>query len=747
MFDARGHAIRLTDEQKAVVDHGPGPALVLAGAGSGKTTTLLLRVRRLVRDGVDPRMICMVTFSKRGTSDMQRRAVRLGVPAGVQYRTLHSVAWAMVRAAARSRQPEVPKRWQVTRIIKGELEKIGSRMRYSARRAMPKPRDVIHQIGLAKAHMVWPDEIDYDTGEIIRSGAWWSAVLGKEVPSYIDWATSRPRAPLTHKAARLVERCYAKLEQVSRVPESAGFDQDAGLRWVTYDDMVALVGRGVLCGADWVRSWYGWKPIMLIDEVQDNAPVNWVTCEFLAGPDRHIMAVGDDMQSIFGFRAADPMLMHDFRDRHPDITQYTLKVNFRSGSSILEPMNRVVRHAPNTLNEGLVCGTGREGLVSVVRFTSCHDEAKEVVQDIRDAIGEGTDPDEIAVLYRINACAGPLEMQLIEAGIPYRAAGSSFFRRGEIRAALGYISCAINPDDEEGWRDCANAPTRYLGNRFFATHPTLSSALEGLFAGELGRWSRGVKAADRVIRRVRRHLRLRGSLRTALLYIFEEAGVRKHFRDEGAGEDDETDVDEACNALVACSNALVSGVAMRRRAESHLSDVDEGAEETGPDADGDDEDQDAATAAAALIRFAREMTETGIEDYEGERGPISRVTLSTIHKAKGLEWSRVYVVGNNPGLLPLGDAPIDEERRLFYVAGTRAKDFCQLSYCDVSHLEQVIAPSQFLIESELIENPYFEEEEPEEGSGEAEEPAGEGPTDLVVAPPSPQDWRETAFEF
>ncbi len=702
MFDPHGHAIRLTDEQRAVVDHGPGPALVVSGAGSGKTTVLLMRVRRLIQDGVDPRNICMVTFARRGAADMRRRAALLGVPTGVEYRTLHSMSWKVIMEAAQTRQPEVPKKWQIVKTVKKELEVIKDRMRGSARRNMPKPREVLQEIGLAKANMIWPDETDYASGEVIRPGVWYSPVLGREVPSYAEWAETRSREPIGPKLARIVGRCYGVLESTSRCPEAFGFERDAGLRWVTYDDMVALVARGILTGAHWVRDWYATRPVMMIDEVQDNSPVNWVTCEYFAGPDRHIMVVGDDMQAVFCWRGSDPMLMQEFQARHPDTVVYHLTTNFRSGSAMLEPMNRVVECAPSTLNTGLRCGTGREGLSVVTKFENAAQEAREVVQDICAEIAAGSDLDEIAVLYRINASSGPVEMQLIESGVPYRVAGSSFFRRGEIKAAIGYLGCALDPQDDVGWRGCANAPTRYLGGKFFESYPTAEKAFEGLASGDLGRWSRGVRAAKRAVERVRVLLVERKSLRMTLMYVFDEAGVRKHFKDDGAAADDETDVDEACDALVSCAGSLTSGIHHRRLAEEALAE-----EDVEPELD----ESSAEEAAAALVRFAREMTETGIEDFAGERGAVPRVTLSTIHKAKGLEWGRVYVIGNNPGLFPLPNAPKAEERRLFYVAGTRAKYVSHFSYVDLSAMEQVVAPSPFLVEAGLVELPPDESED------------------------------------
>jgi len=649
----------------------------LAGAGSGKTTTLLLRIRALISWGVDPRSILMVTFSRRGAADMRQRATRLGVPSGVQYRTLHSVALEIIRSADTKRDPIVPKRWQVVRVIRDELLAIERDLGPRSKKPIPGRRDVLREIGMAKAHMIWPDEVDLATGEVVRPGAWESSVDGKTYPQFVEWAMCRDRLPLDDWTAEVVARCYDALERAATAPEAAGFDRDAGSRWVTFDDMVALVGRAVLRCEEWVKPWFGRFAYVLVDEVQDNAPVNWPACEFLAGNGRQVMAVGDDMQSIFGFRGAQPELMRTFLKRHPDAQVYPLSTNFRSGQVIIDAANALLVHAEDRMTPDLVCGTGREGMISAAGYSDPEHEAVEVVGSVLTDIRDGIDPDDIAVLYRINACSGPLEIEAIKAGLPYRIAGSSFFRRGEIRAAIGYLGVCMDPDDSDSWKGCANAPTRYLGNKFFDANPTLSAAKESMDLGELGRWARSVRQAIKAVRAVRDRLDLGGEkgLRAALTYVFEDLGVRKHFREDGAQEDDETDVDEACAALVHCATTL----------------------------------QD----PAALVSYAKEMADTAIEDYHGDRDRLPRVTFSSIHKAKGLEWRLVYITAAAPGVLPLTHAPLEEERRLFYVAQTRAKDRCHISWGEMSSHGQVVGPSRFIEESGL-------EAEPEEFAEDAD---------------------------
>jgi superfamily I DNA/RNA helicase len=216
---------------------------------------------------------------------------------------------------------------------------------------------------------------------------------------------------------------------------------------------------------------------------------------------------------------------------------------------------------------------------------------------------------------------------------------------------VGYIGVALDETDATSFKAMYNVPGgRYLGNEFLRAHPTLASAREALANGELGGrgrgWGKGVRDIVRTVDEVKEYLNAaRGGVTEALTYIFDVVGVMAYFREEGADEEDETDVEQACEALVTCAGTI-----------------------------GD---------PGALVRYAREMTKVGHEDVgpsEGERTATPRITLSSCHKAKGLEWERVYVIGMTDRTFPFLKAPIDEERRLGYVALTRARDHLWVSW-------------------------------------------------------------------
>lgn len=643
-----------TDQQRAVIEHDRGPALVLAGAGCAKTTTLCARAGRLVERGVAPNLILVTTFARLGAADTARRLARLGVSPDVRTATLHSLAFQAILESPTDRRPVVPHDWMVLEVVQKALRQLaGEEGRLEAGRvregSYPSVPTILAELALAKANLIWPDP--------------WAHVLGTTA-GYREWATSRRRDALEADAARAVEFVYRAVETAAFAPEKVGYEpveagHDRGDRWVTFDDMLALVGRGILREEGWLRDWKGRFAYVLLDETQDNNLAQWTFCEHLAR-DGNLMAVGDDQQSIFAFRGARPELMREFLELHPDAAVLPLSVNFRSGQRILDVANGLLAHATDRLYEGrLSCGRGSVGAVIELACENGDVEASSVVEGIAQEIERGRSPDEIAVLYRLNAQKGPIELELIRRGIPYRAPDTSYFRRDEVRAAVGYLACALDPNDVEGWRRCANVPTRYLGSRFFEAVPTLSIAREHVATARLGRFKVGASLAMRSVDEVRARLDGAG-LEEALRYILDdipgdpkmERGLRRVFRARGAGPETTTDTDRACDTLLECAVRFVQEAGGSARA-----------------------------GTAKLVSYAREQAAaTGRVEPDGVRDDVRRVSLSTIHKAKGLEWESVYAVGWNAGLLPLRGASLPEERRLAYVCATRARDLLTISF-------------------------------------------------------------------
>lgn len=622
----------LTHEQAAILAHEAGPLCVGALAGTGKTTTMLEFIKTLLARGTRTEDIVMLTFSRMGAADMRERAARAGLPSGIDFRTLHSLALRMVKAAGHRRTVVVAKDWQVARLAKSALKELTA----AGHRELPKVGEVLREVGLAKAALVWPTP--------------WTASDGTEFPGFLTWAEQQGMDP---QLASIVDVCYRRIEAGCRAPEAHGFDKLTNAILVSFDDMLAVVARAVLRGARkdrWVEPFRGSFKWVIVDEVQDNSLPQWVMVRHLAGERMNIVAVGDDMQSIFKFRGAVPQLMREFA---AEAKFLPLSRNWRSGQRILDAANLVLEGAEDRLvTGGLVAGRDLHATVSLSKHDGPAGEACSVVCDIAELIEGGQDPDEISVLYRLNACSGPFEVELIRRGIAYKIAGTSFFGRGPVKAAIGYLAAALDEDDEDGFRACYALPLRGLGRGFQRAHPTVRSTRDAKARRELGRWRRGATGLLRVVDTLQDKLAEFG-LVESLRYLFDEVGLREHFREDGANADDETETDIACDALLDCAETLAS--------------------------------------AEELVEFARSMT--GHEDRTGERTPTPRVTLSTVHKAKGLEWGAVFATGFEEGLFPFRRGDAEEERRLAYVALTRACHHLHLSHSgEASWIARTVGP-------------------------------------------------------
>lgn len=698
--------LSLTDEQTAIVAHRDGPSLVLAVAGSGKTTTILKRIDALIALGVAPREILLTTFSRAGAADMDRRARKLFVRRGVEYRTIHSLAWGAIKKAGKPWL--LPPTWWPREVIEGAIEKFEAlaenRDRQAAERRrseaqalvaagaspidlafglrgalgvaeeedswqvsqVPTPKEVLHWIGRAKANLVRPDA--------------WSDALGVSYMSFVDWART---VGLDLSMARLIDFCYRTLETERADPVGRGHTLSGFKRGdvaCDHDDAMLEVARAVRVGDPWIDKVRGTYRHVVIDEAQDCNLAQWVFVRFLArelsrtslcgttSTWQNLMVVGDPGQAIYEWRGTRPDLLADMISvEGPSLSFYALTMNFRSGQKIIDVVNKILRKVKGRLSrDELRCG--RPDIDAEVTLRLCgdaQDEAEIVVDGIQRSLAEGRSPSEIAVLYRINALSGPIEIELIRRQIPYRVAGSGFFMRPEVDAAVKYIALALDPDDVEAYETVYRVPRRWINKKFLASFPKFSS-LRGHKPGELAaRWkgaNRLLKDMDKLIERLRDD-----GLVAALEFIFDVIGVRKHFiRMAGESPDDDmSEIDETLRVLLACA-------------------------ETAGD-------------PKRFIEFARDMRSgtIGQQDPDGERVD-DRVTLSSVHRSKGIEWEEVFLIGATEGLLPLGRGEPGEEQRLCYVAVSRPKKALRIS-CAGRREGEHTRPSPLVYDAGLLD--------------------------------------------
>ena len=680
-------SIQLTAEQMRLVAHPEkgGAMLVVAVAGAGKTTAICKTTNRMIALGTAPRDILVATFSNPGCKDMQARAAKLGVPYGVNWRTIHSCGWSINGEVSNlpSKRDESDRRdpvvvdprgengWWVRKLLREYLTERSRGQNDQVKQLIQKMSgSVLSEIGLASAHLIWPEA--------------WTAADGEVFPAYSEWAVEREREPADSLTADITSGFYELWESVKVEPELRRYtpptnrksprplhpsftptkrDPRKKVRWFSFDDMIAWPARWILEGKRFMRRFEGAFTWVIVDEAQDNNIAQTVLAQFLARED-NVIFVGDDQQSIYAFRGSKPALLRVFRDQHV-IEQIQFTSNFRCAQQILDVGNGILEHAEDRLYEGALQlgrsdASAKNGTVTATEYDDAAEEAEAVVDGIVEAIAHGISPDDIAVLYRLNSQSGPFEMACIKRGLRYRVAGGKFFNRAEVRTVLAFLACATDAEDEDAWGRVARSIVRGLGPSFLKDYSTLTEARRASRkSGLLSGWKRALKALLPIVDRTAELLGEPEGLALALDYLVNESGIREHYRDDSASEEDETDVDVALNGLAECANVF-----------------------------GD---------LASLLGYANDDTGKS----SNERQPEPRIALSTVHKAKGMEWAYVVCPGWTSGLFPFFRAPVEEERRLAYVAATRAKQYLHISWTRLDSRGEEAGPSVLVSESRV----------------------------------------------
>jgi DNA helicase-2/ATP-dependent DNA helicase PcrA len=611
----------LNPAQHEAVMHGEGPLLVLAGAGSGKTRVLTTRITRLIADeGIGAERILAVTFTNKAAGEMRDRIGRqLGrEPAGMWMGTFHSIGARMLRRAAH----QVQRTPSFT--IYDEDEQLAVIKRLMERhRISPKqyaPRAIRGAISDAKNAMV-------------------------SVEEYSQLA----RDPF----AQAVALVYNDLAEALRTANA-----------VDFDDLLILPVRLLQSSKHELQRWQGRFDHVLVDEYQDTNRAQYQFVKLLAAVHRNVCVVGDDDQSIYGWRGADIRNILDFTKDFPNAAVVRLEENYRSTPQILELANVVI--SVNTARMGKTLRATRPGgdRVTLVRALDERDEADWVLNDVMARRAQrGIALRDVAILYRTNAQSRALEEGCRRHSIPYRLVGSvRFYDRREIRDLMSYLRLIANPHDEEAFRRAVGAPRRGIGD---TTVEWLAerARVEGLSLFSAA--SRSDIAAD-----------LRPAARTALAgFVALIDRYRERMNDMA--------VDEMIKQLVIDINYAEhlrsEGEEAARERLDNVRELINGAAETVVEEGGEvgGSPLDAFLQKAALIADVDALRETNAD----------AITLMTMHNAKGLEFPVVFITGLEDGLFPLAraydDPPLlEEERRLFYVGITRAQQTLALTYAE-----------------------------------------------------------------
>src|SRR5688572_16439567 len=611
----------LNPAQREAVCHVDGPVLVLAGAGSGKTRVLTTRIARLAAPhGVEPTRILAVTFTNKAAGEMRERIERLlGHPTtGMWVGTFHAIGARMLRSAAHlvGRTPNftIYDEDDALAVVKRIME------RHSISPKEYAPKAILAAISDAKNALV--SEAEY--GRLALD-------------------------PFSRAASAV----YGSLEDALRLANAA-----------TFDDLLVLPVRILQQHPDRLAQYRERFKFVLVDEYQDTNRAQYRFIKLIGREHGNVMVVGDDDQSIYGWRGADIRNILDFEKDFPNAKIVRLEENYRSTPQILQLANVAI--SPNTERRGKTLRSTRPGgeRATVVGALDDRDEADFIVEEIAarrgtpggrppgHPLGAGLMLRDFAILYRTNAQSRALEESLRRRGFAYRLVGAvRFYDRREIRDLMAYLKLIANPNDDEAFRRAVAAPKRGIGETSVDTLAGAARA-EGL----------PLLAAS-----VRPDLvaALRPAARTAL---GEFATLINRLRDAAR----ESAVDELLRDLI---DAIRYGDHLRTEpdGQDRLDNVRElvaGAAEVVADEGGE-------VGLTPLDHFLQRATlVTGLDTLDPQ---ADAVTMMTMHNAKGLEFPVVFIAGMEDGLFPLArafDDPsmLEEERRLFYVGITRAEE-------------------------------------------------------------------------
>ena len=635
----------LNEAQRQAVCAPAGNVLVLAGAGSGKTRVLVHRIAWLLAaEGVSPYGILAVTFTNKAAGEMRGRIEQLlGIPAsGLWVGTFHGIAHRLLRA--HWKEADLPQGFQ---IMDSEDQQ----------RAI---RRLIREMGL--------DETQWSPREVQ-----WYINARKDEGQRPEHLQHHNDVYLRHMIE--IYRAYEAMCQRNGVVDFAELLLRAHELWLKQPELL--------------RHYQQRFRHILVDEFQDTNTIQYAWIRMLAGQNGHVFAVGDDDQSIYGWRGARVENIHQFAKDFSNTQVFRLEQNYRSTGNILAAANALIANNNGRLGKNLWT-TDREG--ALIRLYSAFnelDEANYVVEHIQGWLDQGGSRSECALLYRSNAQSRVLEEALLRHAIPYRVYGGlRFFERQEIKDALAYLRLIANRHDAASVERVFNVPTRGIGNRTMdavreearATDVSLWTAIQRIIE-EKSLPSRAISALSNFVSLIDElALATQGlTLQEQIEHTIHNSGLLAHYEKEKG---------EKGRARIENLEELIS---------AGRSFVNEDNEET----------RDMDELSAFLAHAALEAGEQQANEWD------DCVQLMTLHSAKGLEFKQVFMCGLEEGLFPhrlSSEDPtrLEEERRLCYVGMTRAMEQLTLCYAEKRRLygeETYSRPSRFISEipPELLE--------------------------------------------
>jgi len=625
----------LNPQQQLAVTLPDQHALVLAGAGSGKTRVLTTRMAWLMQNqGISPFALMAVTFTNKAAREMLTR-LTAQIPLdtrGMWVGTFHGLCNRLLRA--HHRDAGLVQTFQI--LDSADQQAAIKRMLKSAGvdDTQFTPRNVQNFINSAKEDGHRPDQID--AVDVYARGM---------VTLYHQYQEQCEREGVVD-FSELLLRAYELLENNAPIREH-------------YQRRFRHI---------------------LVDEFQDTNTLQYRWLTLLAGGGACLFAVGDDDQSIYAFRGANVHNMADFERDYAKGQVIRLEQNYRSSGHILDAANHLIARNTDRLGKDLWTDQGEGERIRIMELPSDTLEADRIVEDIRARLESGSARQDIAILYRSNAQSRALEHALFSAGIAYRVYGGlRFFERQEVKHALAYLRLIDNPRDDTAWLRVVNFPTRGIGARSLeqlAEHAqSYQTSLYEAVAhvpGKAGSRLAGFVGLIADMANQAQHV----PLPELIEYVIENSGLQAHYQAAREGQDRLENLHE----LISAAAAFVTEENWNQWPASQVDDNVVSIPATAGD--------DAATMADVRLPMsplAAFLSHASLEagDNQAQAGQDA-IQLMTIHSAKGLEFDTVYITGLEDGLFPhenslMEAAGLEEERRLMYVAMTRARQHLSLS--------------------------------------------------------------------
>ena len=616
----------LNPEQRAAVEQTQGPLLVLAGAGSGKTRVLTCRVAHLIEQGVKPWKILAITFTNKAAREMVERVNALSGAAGEEawVSTFHSCC---------------------ARILRRDIEKLGYKREFAIYDSDDQmtvikgvckalelndkefpPKAIRAAISDAKNRMLTPREWLKDAGDNFRN--------------------------------RKLCEAYEKYEATLR-----------GNNALDFDDLL-IKTLELLSEHPPVLEYYQDKfDYVLVDEYQDTNVAQYQFVRLMAGSKRNLCVVGDDDQSIYGWRGADIRNILEFERDFPDCRIIKLEQNYRSTGNILDAANQVIAHNAGRKEKALWTQGDPGEKIGLYHAMDERDEAAFAALMSKKLISQGVRPGEIAVLYRTNAQSRVLEEAFVRAGVPNRVyGGQRFYDRKEVKDLIAYMRALVNPDDDVSVRRIINEPKRGIGE----------STVEALmaYAGENGLSLMGAALDCEGANLSSRSAKLVGGFAQLMIELTEALYSMK---------------------MTEFTAALIEKTGYVKALEQSKTEENETRIENIRELEGAVAEFEKLNPEGGLSDFLENVAL--ITDVDNLNQTTGAVTLMTLHSAKGLEFDAVFLAGMEEGVFPLSRAMFDEsaleeERRLAYVGITRAKKKLYISHAHTRMLYNARSANQ-----------------------------------------------------